>query len=108
MYSVDIHKYKESVNNAIYELEVAISIGRKDKDHLVKVITGYGSSGGTHKIKTAVIEYLESKKNHGIKDFIIGSDLFNYNEKFYSFKYHHRIPKEEKMHQNPGVIYVIL
>lgn len=108
MYRVDIHKYKETVEDAIYELEQAISFGKREKDHLVVVITGYGSKGGTHKIKTRVLTYLEEKKGHGIKDYIVGSDFLNHGPKFFSFKYLDRIPNEEKMKGNPGEIYIIV
>lgn len=108
MYQVDIHKYKETVKDALYELNVSISFGKREKDHLVKVITGYGSSGGTHKIKTAVISYLEEKKGHGIKDYILGDDLINHSPKFFSFKYLDCIPESEKRALNPGVIYIIV
>ena len=108
MYRVDIHKYKETVSDAIYELEQAISFGKRDKDHLVMVITGYGSSGGTHKIKDAVVSYLEEKKGHGIKDYIVGSDLVDHGPKFFSFKYLDVIPEREKRHGNPGCIFIIV
>lgn len=108
MYTVDIHKYGQTIPEALYELKEAISMGKHDKDHVVKVICGYGSSGGTHKIKTQVLAYLEEKKGHGIKDYILGNELVDYSVKFFSFKYLDRIPKEEKIHGNPGVIYIIV
>lgn len=108
MYTVDIHKYKETIKEAIYELDVAIDFGKREKDHLVKVITGYGSTGGTHKIKTNVLEYLKDKKNKGIKDFIISSDLVNHTGNFFEFKYLSIIPDDEKRSGNPGVIFIVV
>lgn len=108
MFTVDIHKYNKSVDNAIYELKEAIALGKRDKDHLVKVITGYGSSGGTHKIKTKVLVYLDENLGHGIKDYISGDDLLNHTDRFFKFKYLGVLPKEEKQYPNPGCIYIIV
>ena len=38
MYTVDIHKYKENRDSAIEELKIAISFGKREKDHCVKVM----------------------------------------------------------------------
>ncbi len=108
MYTVDIHKYNENSNSAIEELKIAISFGKREPDHCVKVIVGYGSSGGTHIIKTHVLAYLEEKKGHGIKDYILSSDLHDYTPKFFTFKYSHLIPDSEKRVGNSGVIYIIV
>lgn len=108
MYTVDIHKYKETVDAALYELKEAIPFGKREKDHVLKVITGYGSKGGTHKIKTAVLAYLEEKIGHGIKGYISGDDLLNHTEKYFRFKYLGLIPQEEKMYPNKGCIYIIV
>lgn len=107
MYTIDIHSNGESVLTAIDMLKEAFNFGKKDKDKLLCVITGYGSSGKTHKIKTAVLEYLESNKGKSFKDYIIGSDLDIFSLKYQSFKYGSRIPDSEKRLKNPGVIYII-
>lgn len=108
MYTVDIHKYNENRKSAIEELKIAISFGKREADHCVKVIVGYGSSGGTHIIKNEVLSYLEEKKGHGIKDYILSSDLYDYTPKFFTFKYSHFIPDSEKRVGNSGVIYIIV
>ena len=49
------------------------------------LITGYGSKGGTHKIRTAILERLEEYKNSNrIKAFILGGDI-DYGEKYIAF-----------------------
>lgn len=109
MLTVDIHKYKASVKNALEELDVYIGLARKDKDRLLSVIVGYGSTGGTHKIKTGVLDKLEEYKNKGfIKDYILGSELDLFSPKYLSFKYKERIPTSEKRECNPGKVYIVL
>ena len=54
MLTRDIHSNNETVSVALYELKVSIDLTRHDRDKLLCLITGYGSSGKTHKIKTAI------------------------------------------------------
>ena len=58
MYTIDIHSNKERVNDALYQLDIAIKIARQDKDKILCLITGYGSHNTKHKIKTAIEEKL--------------------------------------------------
>lgn len=108
MYTLDIHSCGETIPVAISKLETGLSFARRDKDKLLCLITGYGSTGKTHKIKTAVLEYLEENKGKKFKDYILGSDLDIFFVKYQSFKYGNRIPESEKRLKNPGCIYIIL
>lgn len=108
MLSRDIHYGKPTVTNAINHLEIFLK-SVKNKEKIVEVITGYGSSGGTHKIKTAVEEYLLNlKEKHYIKDYIWGNELDLFNPKYLNFKYKDLIPNSEKIKLNKGSVYIIL
>lgn len=109
MLTRDIHSQKESVDTALYDLEESIRLARFDKDKILCVIVGYGSTGKTHKIKTACLKHLEELKNNKkIKEYILGSDLDIFNINYQSLKYKDRIPNNVKKTRNPGAIYVIL
>ena len=108
MITKDIHSNKETVNDALYLLDLAIREAKKDKDRILCLITGYGSKGGTHKIRTAVLEKIEEyKKNNRIKAHILGSDI-DYGEKYIEFlksaKGFYNVEKQ----CNNGVIYIAL
>ena len=76
MYKLDIHSNKETVEQALYQLDVAIKLAKKEKDKLLELVVGYGSSGGTHKIRTAVVEKLDEYiKNNRIKGYISGENV---------------------------------
>ena len=104
----DIHSNKETVDVALYELEQAIKMCKRDKDKVLSLIVGYGSSSGHHRIKTAVLEKLEEYKNNNfIKDYIEGNRLDIFDATYQKFKYGHLIKEEDKMRKNPGIIYII-
>lgn len=98
----DLAHNKFSVNDALYELDRAI----KDGKDLIKVIVGYGSNNGSHKIKIAVIkaldEYLNKKQ---IKGYLLGEDVDIFNPKYQNFKLRNLIPDKDKI-INKGVIYI--
>lgn len=107
MLTRDIHSNNETVSIALYELTVSINLARKDKDKLLCLITGYGSSGKTHKIKTAIIEKLEElKAKKQIKGYLIGSELDIFNLNYQGFSHKDKIPKSDFNRPNPGVIYI--
>lgn len=62
MIEIDIHEGHPKVDTAIKNLEVQIKLFKRQNKKAICVITGYGSSGGSHKIKNATIEYLEMQK----------------------------------------------
>lgn len=108
MISRDIHYGKPTVVNALEHLDIFLKdVKREEK--IVEVITGYGSTGGSSKIKNAVIKRLEEyKENNYIKDFICGDELDIFNPKYQNFKYLSLIPTEVKKIRNKGAIYIIL
>lgn len=108
MLSRDIHYGKPTVANALEHLEIFLKeVKRSEK--IVEVITGYGSTGGSCKIKNAVIERLEElKEKNYIKDYIFGNELDIFNKKYQNFKYRSLIPDSVKKMCNPGAIYIIL
>lgn len=108
MYTLDIHSHKETTKEAISMLEGALSFGRKDKDRMICLITGYGSTSGHGRIKSAVIEVLESWKGNKIKDYLLGNELDIFNKRYQGCKYTSSIPKDELKSQNPGKIYIFL
>lgn len=109
MITRDIHSNGETVAASLYDLKQTILLAKKQKEKIVKVIVGYGSTGKTHKIQTNALTTLEEfKEKHFIRDYIKGSDLDLFNPKYLSFKYKDLIPDEEKKRCNPGVIYIII
>lgn len=108
MYTVDIHSNKETVKEAIGLLEASFQFGRKDKDKVICLITGYGSKSGHGRIKSGVIEYLDSIKGIRIKDYLLGNEIDIFNKRYQECKYKDRLPKEEKNKTNSGVIYIFL
>ena len=109
MYTKDLHYAGASTNSAISELETTIKLARKSKEKVICLIVGYGSSGGSHKIKTAVLECLDMlKSKNQIKEFICGSDIDMFNFKYLNMKYKELIPDVVKKRKNPGEIIVII
>ena len=108
MRSRDIHYGKPTVANALDHLDLFLKeVKRSEK--IVEVITGYGSTGGSCKIKNAVIKRLEEyKEKNYIKDFICGDELDIFNKKYQEFKYRSLLTEEIKRIQNKGAIYIVL
>ena len=104
MITIDLHGM--NVDSAIYNLNNHLKMAKKDKDRLLYIITGYGSSGKTHKIKNKVIEVLdEYKMNKYIKDYLLGSEIDIFNLKYQSFP-NKNIPENIKNERNLGAILV--
>lgn len=108
MISRDIHYRMPTVANALEHLDIFLKeVKRSEK--IVEIITGYGSTGGSSKIKNAVIERLdELKENKYIKDYICGNELDIFNTKYQNFKYKTLLTDDIKRTRNPGAIYIIL
>lgn len=108
MRSRDIHYGKPTVLNALDHLDLFLKeVKRSEK--IVEVITGYGSTGGSSKIKNAVIKRLEEyKESNYIKDFICGEELDIFNPKYQNFKYRSLLTDDIKKIQNKGAIYIVL
>ncbi len=109
MFTKDIHSNRETVKDALYELDIAIKMARRDKDKILCLVTGYGSHNTSHKIKTAIEEKLdEYLKTNFIKAWLRGNELDIFNKKYQTFPNNHKIPEEHKKQRNPGTIYVAL
>lgn len=105
----DVHLAKDNIKTALFYLHKCISEARRDKDRIVMFITGYGSKGNTHKIRTSVIEELEELiKKNSIKCYILGSDILELNDKYLNFLKFMKnpIPNEMKSNNSSGVIYI--
>ena len=106
MYTVDLHLKKETVDTACYNLMEYIKLARASKERVLHLIVGYGSTGGTHKIKTAILERLSELKNKNqVKGFLEGNEVDMFNPKYLSLKGHELIPKRSF---SKGEIIVIL
>ncbi len=109
MYTVDLHLKNETVEHAKYNLKHTIQLARKTREKLICLIVGYGSTGGTHKIKTAILEELEDLlAKHQIKDFIVGSEIDISNPKYLNFKGRDLLDKDAFNRKNPGEVIVYL
>ena len=108
MLSRDIHYGKPTVANALGHLELFLKDCKKS-EKIVEIITGYGSTGGSSKIKNAVLVRLEEYKEVGyIKDYICGNELDIFNHKYQNFKYRSLLTEDIKRIKNQGAIYIIL
>ncbi len=104
MITIDLHGM--NIDSALYNLDNHIKMAKKDKDRLLYVITGYGSSGKTHKIKNNVIDKLdEYKSTNYIKDYLLGNEIDIFNTKYQSFP-NKNIPENIKNDRNLGAILV--
>ncbi|MDE5868372.1 MAG: hypothetical protein K2H02_05450 [Anaeroplasmataceae bacterium] len=109
MYQVDLHSKNATVDSALYQLEKSIELMRKTKEHIGCFIVGYGSTGGTHKIKTAILNALEEKlSKHQIKGYILGSEIDIFNVKYQNLKGKEWIDEATKKRRNPGEVLVII
>ena len=109
MYTVDLHIKGETVNSAISNLHSFIKLARKTKERCLCLIVGHGSTGGTHKIKTGILEELKFlKENNQIKDYILGNEVDIFNVKYQTLKGKDFIEKSVIGKLNAGQIIVIL
>lgn len=109
MFTKDIHSNRETVKDALYELELAIKLAKQTNNKILCIITGYGSHNTSHKIKTAIEEKLnEYLLDNKIKSWLNGNELDIFNPKYQNFKNNNLIPEEDKKRRNPGAIYISL
>lgn len=109
MRTYDIHNDKQNKERVKYELDKEIRSTKREKDRLLCLITGYGSTGGSHKIRNYVIEYLDEYLIAGfVKDYIMGYDIDIFNPKYQAFKGKENIPEKLKKERNGGIILVLV
>ena len=96
------------VEDALAQLERIVSAERARRPAVFAVVTGYGSTGGTALIKSAVIAQCRrfARQNH-IRGFLDGEyagDIFS--DEALSFPALFALPPEAKRSPNPGVVFI--
>ncbi len=108
IYEVDIHEGHPFVEEAMDVFESELEYAKVRNAHVFKVVTGYGSKGGTHRILDEVLGRLYTLKYYGeIVDYIRGSELSFHHSRL-SAKLLKMIPDNDKRIANPGVVYIFL
>ena len=104
----DLHARGMRVDDATSELDRLISRARNGGARVFAVVTGYGSSGGTSRIKSAVLaacrKYLKQNHIRGFLDGEHAGDIFS--KQFLSFPDTGAIPVAYKRSPNPGLVFI--
>ena len=104
----DIHAWGTTVDDALAQLDRIVSASRCGGPSVFAVVTGYGSSGGTAMIKSAVIaacrRYLRQRHIAGFLDGEYAGDIFS--AQYQSFPAAGSIPVAYKRSPNPGMVFV--
>ena len=104
----DLHPRGMRVEDAIARLERIVSAARAGGPSLFAVVTGYGSSGGTAKIKGAVLaacrRYLRQRHIRGFLDGEFAGDILS--PQCMAFPDVARLPASARRSPNPGVVYI--
>lgn len=104
----DLHGRGMRVDDALAMLERIVSSARSRGPRLFAVVTGYGSSGGTSKIKSAVLAACRKyKRQNHIRGFLDGEkagDMFS--AEFLSFPDAASIPAAYHRSPNPGIVII--
>ena len=104
----DLHLRGMLVDDATSELERLVARARNGGARVFGVVTGYGSSGGTSRIKSAVLAACRKyKKQNHIRGFLDGEyagDIFS--KQFLSFPDTGAIPIAYKRCPNPGIVFI--
>ncbi len=104
----DLHERGMKADDALARFARIVSRARGGGPKLFAVVTGYGSSGGTSRIKSAILAVCRTyrRQNH-IRGFLDGEyagDIFS--EQFLSFPDAASIPARYHRSPNPGVVFV--
>ena len=104
----DLHQRGAMVDDALAQLDRLVSASRGGGPSVFAVITGYGSSGGTAMIKSAVLAACRRyKRQNHIRGFLDGEfagDIFS--AQYLSFPDASRIPVFYKRFPNPGIVFI--
>lgn len=104
----DLHGRGMLVDDALSKLERLISTARGGGPKLFAVVTGYGSSGGTSLIKSAVLAACRKyKRQNHIRGFLDGEkagDMFS--PEFLAFPDAASIPAMYHRMANPGIVLI--
>ena len=104
----DLHPRGARVDDAVAQLNRIVSAARGGGASVFAVITGYGSTGGTARIKGAVLaacrRYLRQNHIRGFLDGEYAGDMFS--PQFLAFPEMSRIPNFYKRFPNPGIVFI--
>ena len=104
----DLHERGMRVDDALVRLDRLIARARAGGPPCFAVITGYGSSGGTSRIKDAVLaacrRYREQCHIRGFLDGDKTGDIFS--EAFLAFPAASLLPARHRRSPNPGVVFI--
>ena len=104
----DLHAHGMRVDDALAKLDRLVSSARGGGPRLFAVVTGYGSSGGTSRIKSAVLAACRAyrRQNHirGFLDGEFAGDVFS--EQFRAFPGAASIPARYHRSPNPGIVFI--
>lgn len=104
----NLHGKGVRADDAVAKLDLIVSSERARGEGVFAVVTGYGSTGGTSIIKTAVLEacrdYLRTNHIRGYLDGDKAGDLFC--DEALRFPAMGELPLQARMIPNPGVIYI--
>ena len=104
----DLHGHGMRVDGALAEFERLVSFARGGGPRLFAVVTGYGSSGGTSRIKEAVLAACRRyrRQNHirGFLDGEFAGDMFS--AQFLAFPDAAVLPAHYRRSPNPGLVFV--
>lgn len=104
----DLHRNGARVDEALAKLERIVSAARSRGEGLFAVITGYGSSGGTSRIKDSVLaacrRYMRQNHIRGYLDGEYAGDMFS--AQALAFPALCELPQHYKRSPNPGVVFI--
>ena len=104
----DLHAHGMRVDDALARLERLVASSRAGGPRLFAVVTGYGSSGGTSRIKSAVLAacrvYLRQNHIRGFLDGEKAGDVLS--EQSLAFPRAAAIPARFRRSPNPGIVFV--
>ena len=104
----DLHPRGARVDDALAQLDRIVSAARSGGPSLFAVVTGYGSSGGTARIKESVLAACRRyrRQNHirGFLDGEFAGDMFS--SQFMAVPDAALLPISARRSPNPGVVYI--
>ena len=104
----DLHERGMRVDGALAALERIIASARGSGPKMFAIVTGYGSSGGTSRIKDAVLGACRKYRrlNH-IRGFIDGEKAADFlSPEFLAFPDMASIPASYRRSPNPGIVII--
>ena len=104
----DLHPCGTTVDDALARLNRIVSSARGGGPSVFAVITGYGSSGGTAMIKSAVLaacrRYVRQRHIRGFLDGEYAGDIFS--AQYQAFPEASRVPVRYKRTPSPGIVFI--